>query len=153
MSSIINLPYYNSEMDPEQTNIKLDVNKWRIRIDERSKNRMKLQIKLSKDEALAFKNFTDVCKPEEVTNDDFIKTVFVTGIEAMNQQLAQMVQKYAAENKDELASSGITVFEDEDGEVKLAPNDRINNDLSGGEEIKDNVLHDDEIRKYTEEKA
>ena len=140
-------------MDPEQTNIKLDVDKWRIRIDERSKNRMKLQIKLSKDEALAFKNFTDVCKPEEVTNDDFIKTVFVTGIEAMNQQLAQMVQKYAAENKDELAASGITVFEDEDGEVKLAPNDRINNDLSGGEEIKDNVLHDDEIRKYTEEKA
>ena len=140
-------------MDPEQKQIKLDVNNWRIRIDERSKNRMKLQIKLSKDEALAFKNFTDVCKPEEVTNDDFIKTVFVTGIEAMNQQLAQMVQKYAAENKDELASSGITVFEDEDGEVKLAPNDRINNDLSGGEEIKDNVLHDDEIRKYTEEKA
>ena len=140
-------------MDPEQKQIKLDVNNWRIRIDERSKNRMKLQIKLSKDEALAFKNFTDVCKPEEVTNDDFIKTVFVTGIEAMNQQLAQMVQKYAAENKDELAASGITVFEDEDGEVKLAPNDRINNDLSGGEEIKDNVLHDDEIRKYTEEKA
>ena len=50
-------------MDPEQTNIKLDVSKWNIRIDERKRNRMKLQIKLSKDEAQAFKNFSDVCKP------------------------------------------------------------------------------------------
>ena len=137
-------------MDPEQKQIKLDVKNWRIRIDKRSRDRMKLQIKLSKDEAVAFKNFSDICKPDEIADDDFIKTVFVTGIEAMNQQLAQMVQKYAAENKEELAASGITVLEDEDGEVKLAPNDRINNDLSGGDEIQENVLHDGEIRKYTE---
>tara|TARA_R110001583_G_scaffold12923_2_gene56581 strand:+ start:221 stop:622 length:402 start_codon:yes stop_codon:yes gene_type:complete len=107
-------------MDPEQTNIKLDVSKWNIRIDHRKRNRMKLQIKLSKDEALAFKNFTDVCKPQEITDDEFIKTVFITGIESLNQQLSDMVQKYAKENQDELASSGITVIENEDGEVKLA---------------------------------
>ena len=107
-------------MDPEQTNIKLDVSKWRIRIDERSKNRMKLQIKLSKDEAQAFKNFSDVCKPAEITDADFIKTVFITGIESLNKQLSEMVQKYASENKEELASSGITVIENEDGVVKLA---------------------------------
>ena len=107
-------------MDPEQTNIKLDVSKWNIRIDERKRNRMKLQIKLSKDEAQAFKNFSDVCKPGEITDDEFIKTVFVTGIESLNQQLSDMVQKYAKENQEELASSGITVIENEDGEVKLA---------------------------------
>mgnify|MGYP003118647191 CR=1 FL=1 len=138
-------------MDPEQTSIKLDVSQWRIRIDKRSKNRMKLQIKLSKDEALAFKNFSDVCKPEDIADDDFIKTVFVTGIEAMNKQLAAMVQKYASENREELAASGITVFDDEDGQIRLAPNDQINNDMSGGPTVKDNVLHDDEIRKYTDE--
>ena len=107
-------------MDPEQTNIKLDVSKWNIRIDERKRNRMKLQIKLSKDEAQAFKNFSDVCKPQDITDDSFIKTVFVTGIESLNQQLSEMVQKYAKENQEELASSGITVIENEDGEVKLA---------------------------------
>ena len=74
-------------MDPEQTNIKIDVSKWNIRIDERKRNRMKLQIKLSKDEAQAFKNFSDVCKPQDITDDEFIKTVFVTGIESLNQQL------------------------------------------------------------------
>jgi len=107
-------------MDPEQTNIKIDVSKWNIRIDERKRNRMKLQIKLSKDEAQAFKNFSDVCKPQDITDDEFIKTVFVTGIESLNQQLSDMVQKYAKENQEELASSGITVIENEDGEVKLA---------------------------------
>jgi uncharacterized alpha/beta hydrolase family protein len=106
-------------MDAEKTNIKLDVSKWRIRIDERSKDRMKLQIKLSKDEAIAFKNFASVCKPDEISDDDFIKTVFITGIEALNKQLAEMVSQYAAENKEELAASGITVIEEEDGGVRL----------------------------------
>ena len=146
-------------MDPEQTNIKLDVNQWRIRIDERSRDRMKLQIKLSKDEAVAFKNFADVCKPAEITDDEFIKTVFVTGIESLNKQLAEMVQQYAAENKEELAASGITVLEDEDGEVRLAETATVEkelqdlgSDVSGGSSIKDNILHDDEIRKYSKEK-
>ena len=79
---------------------------------------MKLQIKLSKDEALAFKNFASVCKPEEVSDDDFIKTVFVTCIESLNKQIAEMVSKYASENKEELDVSGITVIE-EDGGVRL----------------------------------
>jgi len=118
-------------MDPEQTNIRLDVSQWKIRIDERSKNRMKLQIKLSKDEALAFKNFADVCKPQDVTDDQFIKTVFVTGIEALNQQLSDMVQKYASENKEELAASGITVIENEDGQVRLAETAVLEHDISG----------------------
>tara|TARA_R110000824_G_scaffold10993_5_gene48010 strand:- start:823 stop:1224 length:402 start_codon:yes stop_codon:yes gene_type:complete len=118
-------------MDPEQTNIKIDVSKWNIRIDERKRNRMKLQIKLSKDEAQAFKNFSDVCKPQEITDDEFIKTCFVTGIESLNQQLSEMVQKYASENKEELASSGITVIENEDGQVKLAETAVLEHDMSG----------------------
>jgi len=92
---------------------------------------MKLQIKLSKDEALAFKNFADVCKPQEITDESFIKTVFVTGIEALNKQLSDMVQKYASENKEELAASGITVIENEDGQVKLAETAVLEHDISG----------------------
>jgi len=129
-------------MDPEQTSIKLDVNKWRIRIDERSRNRMKLQVKLSKDEAIAYKNFADVCKPQEITDEAFIKTVFVTGIETLNQQLSDMVQKYASENKEELAASGITVIENEDGEVRLAESAVMEHDLSG--------LPSDSPQKYEE---
>jgi len=118
-------------MDPEQTSIKLDVSQWRIRIDERSRNRMKLQVKLSKDEAIAYKNFAEVCKPQEITDEDFIKTVFVTGIESLNKQLSEMVQKYASENKEELAASGITVIENEDGQVRLAETAVMEHDISG----------------------
>ena len=42
-----------------------------------------------------------------------------------------MVQKYAAENKDELAASGITVIEDEDGEIKLAETESLESQVSG----------------------
>jgi len=107
-------------MANQTENIKLDINQWRVRIDERSRDRMKLQVKLSKDEATAFKNFADVCKPEEVTLDDFIKSIFLTGVEEMNRRLAELVRKYAVENKEELAASGITVIESEDGGVRLA---------------------------------
>tara|TARA_R110002051_G_scaffold242280_3_gene302641 strand:- start:1755 stop:2228 length:474 start_codon:yes stop_codon:yes gene_type:complete len=107
-------------MDANQTKIKLDVDKWNIKVRHRRNNRMRLQINLTKDEAIAYKNFADVCKPLDITEADFLKTVFITGIEALNKQLAEMVQKYAKENQEELAASGITVIEGEDGEVKLA---------------------------------
>lgn len=106
-------------MSSEPENLKLNIEDWNIKIKERSKQRMKLQIKLSKDESVAFKNFTDACKPDEVSDDDFIKMIFVTGFETLNRQLAEMVSSYAKENKEELASSGITVLEDEDGGITL----------------------------------
>ena len=134
-------------MDPEQTSVKLDISQWRIRIDERSKNRMKLQIKLSKDEAVAYKNFATACKPQELTDDDFIKTVFVTGFETLNKQLAEMVQKYASENKEELAASGITVFEDSEGEVRLAETAVLEHDMSG---TPPNVDNAEAPKKYEE---
>ena len=106
-------------MDTQKESIKLDIQNWRFRIDHRSRARMKINIKLSKDEAEAFKNFTTVVKPDEVSDDDFMKTIFVTGCEALNQQLSNMVQQYAKENQEELAASGITVVEGEDGSVVL----------------------------------
>lgn len=123
-------------MQTETKGILLDVNNWKINISDRSRGRMKLQIKLSKDEAVAYKNFAEVCKPEEISNDDFMKTVFITGIEALNQQLANLVQAYAKENREELASSGITVIDGEDGTVKLADSATLEEEAAA-EEIVD----------------
>lgn len=118
-------------MDDQQTPIKFNVDSWKIKVRERRNNRMRFQINLNKDEALAYKNFGAVCKPEEVSQSDFIKTIFLTGIEAMNKELAELVKKYAKENKEELATSGITVLEDEDGEIRLSPTEVINSEISG----------------------
>jgi len=116
------------EPDPS---IKFDINTWKIKIRERRNNRMRLQINLTKDEALAYKNFADVCKPMEIPDSDFMKTIFLTGIESMNKELAELIKKYAKENVEELASSGITVLEDEDGEIKLADTTVLEHELSG----------------------
>mgnify|MGYP003135028589 CR=1 FL=1 len=139
-------------MNGDQTKIKIDVDAWKIKVRERRNNRMRLQINLSKDEAIAFKNFASVCKPEEVSDEDFLKTVFLTGIEGLNKQLADLVQKYAKENKEDLASSGITVLEGDDGQIKLASTEEIETQTSGAGSVKDTVLHDDEIRKHTKKK-
>ena len=118
-------------MEDPLTNIKLDVSSWKIKVRERRNNRMRIQINLSKDEALAYKNFADVVRPEAVSDSDFMRTIFLTGIEAMNNELADLVKKYAKENKEELASSGITVLEDEDGGIRLADSSVLAQDVSG----------------------
>ena len=91
--------------------VKLNIDNWKIRLDERSRGRMKFQIKLNKEETEAFKAFTETVKPEEVSLDDFVKSIFLTGIETMNKRLVEMVQEYAKEHKEELSSSGIEVVE------------------------------------------
>ncbi len=106
-------------MDTETQSIKLDIQNWKFRIDERSRNRMKINIKLSKDEAEAYKNFATSIKPEELSDNDFMKTIFFKGCETLHTELQGLMQKFAKENKEELASSGITVVEGEDGQVKL----------------------------------
>jgi len=106
-------------MDTEKQSIKLDIQNWRFRIDERSRNRMKIQIKLSKDEAEAYKNFSQGIKPEELSDQDFMKTIFFKGCETLHAELQGLMQKFAKENQEELEASGIMVVEGEDGDVKL----------------------------------
>ena len=50
---------------------------------------MKLQIKLGKDEALAFKNFMEMVKPPEIAESDFLKGIFKIGVETMETKLME----------------------------------------------------------------
>jgi len=129
-------------MDDTQTQIKFDLDNWNIKVRDRRNDRMRIQINLSKDEALAYKNFAEVCKPLDISDSIFMKTVFLTGIESMNKELAELVKKYAKENKESLESSGITVLEGDDGDIKLAETSTYEKELSG-------TVGVNEIRKYT----
>ena len=139
-------------MDDTQTQIKFDVDKWKIKVRDRRNNRMRIQINLTKDEALAYKNFAEVCKPLDVSDSIFMKTVFLTGIEAMNKELAKLVQQYAKENKESLAASGITVLEGDDGEVKLADTTVYEHDLSGDASIQQGRMSKEEAQGFTKVK-
>lgn len=93
------------------TKIKLQSSDWTIKTTERSRGRMKLTIKLSKDEAQGFKNWTSVVKPDQVAEEDFLKQIFFNGIEHLNdklQKISEEVMRDAA-LKEKLAASGIEV--------------------------------------------
>jgi len=85
--------------------ITLDFQSWNIKQIERTRNRMKLQIKLNKEEAQAFKHFMEMVKPPEIDEQDFLKGIFKIGIETMEMRLMEAVQKHAEEN--DLDLSGV----------------------------------------------
>lgn len=58
--------------------IKIDLSSWEIKKINRSKGRMKLMIKLSKDEAEGFKNWSSIIKPENINDEEFLKQIFLT---------------------------------------------------------------------------
>jgi hypothetical protein len=106
---------------PTKTPVIFNFSNWKIRNQtRRNGSNMRLIINLDKDQSLAFKNFSKIVKPEEVSDDDFIKTIFLTGVETMNEKLTQLIQRYALENKADLEASGISVIEGDNGDVTLA---------------------------------
>ena len=95
----------------------LNFESWNIKQINRSKDRMKLQIKLSKEEAQAFKNFTEMVKPPEIPDDNFLKGIFKIGVETMEMKLMEAVQQHAQENDidlDKLAEETESVEETQD---------------------------------------
>ena len=91
--------------------IKLDGSKWKIKATERSRGRMKINIKLSKDEAEGFKNWANLVRPDTISDEDFFKQIFFNGIEFLNQKLQQISQQIIndPEIRKNLEASGINV--------------------------------------------
>ena len=88
--------------------ITLDFSEWKIKLTERTRERMKLQVKLNKDEALAFKNFMEMVKPPELDEDNFLKGIFKLGVETMEMKLMEAVKQHAEENDMDLSALGLT---------------------------------------------
>ena len=99
--------------------VSLNVESWKIKTRDKRNNRMRIQINLSKDEAEAVRNFKEIFGAQGVSDDQFMHHVFMMGLQALDSQLQQQFAEYVAANKEELAASGITVIENEDGGVSL----------------------------------
>jgi len=95
--------------------IKLDVNSWKFKTIERNRGRMKLQIKLNKEQAEAFKNFSETLKPQDANDEEWLQMIFFTGCEEVNRRVYEMAQNYAEEKASELEASGLTIIEGEEG--------------------------------------
>jgi len=113
----------------------LDFDSWKIKPITRTRDRMKLQIKLSKEEAQAFKNFMELVKPPEIPEDDFLKGIFKIGVETMEIKLMEAVQEHAAKE-------GIDITQPEPKEVISAPIVGEFSELNPTEEKTDEVQSD-----------
>jgi len=72
---------------------------------------MKVTIKLNKDEAEGFKNWSTHVKPDELAQEDFVKQVFFNGIEYLNLKLQDVAKKIMEDKnlRQQLEASGINV--------------------------------------------
>tara|TARA_R110002074_G_scaffold127756_10_gene267543 strand:- start:1902 stop:2255 length:354 start_codon:yes stop_codon:yes gene_type:complete len=81
---------------------------WKIKTELRSKNRMKFQLKLNQEEAEAFKNFSNSVKPEGLSQNDFVRSIFFNGIRSLEEQLTTNLVQHMEENRAEYEASGFT---------------------------------------------
>lgn len=70
-----------------------------IKIDQTGR-RMKLYIKLTKEESAKWSAFKDAVAPD-LTDNNFAKTVMFMGVEAINQQVAERIAQMTEEEKTE----------------------------------------------------
>jgi len=85
--------------------VSLSFNDAKIKLVERSRGRMKIQIKFSKEEAEGFKNFCKL-KPPELDDETFYRQLFFTGCNVMTQQIQDLVEQHKnqePESQDEQA--------------------------------------------------
>jgi hypothetical protein len=73
--------------------VSLSLKDTKFKLVERSRGRMKIQIKFSKEEAEGFKNFCNV-KPPELPEDEFYKQIFFAGCNAMTDQIQALVEAH-----------------------------------------------------------
>ena len=60
---------------------------------------MKIQIKLSKEEAEGFKNFCKI-KPEQLSEEDFYKQIFFAGCNTMTAQIQEMIEEHKKQQEE-----------------------------------------------------
>jgi len=88
---------------------------WDIKLEERTKRRMKFRLKLNQEEADAFRNFTNQVKPDNISVDDFVKQIFFTGIRTLEEQLTNNMVQHIEANREEFEASGFSF--DEEGKL------------------------------------
>ena len=89
-------------------NVKLTPSNWKLKYYERSRNRMKITIKLSAEDAVAWKNFSDIMRDDKLSEDDFVKAIFLTGVETVNSRLADRLKEMILKEKENTTPSDET---------------------------------------------
>ncbi len=110
-SSVVKLPEGVLKIPKEGSEklyVKLTEEGVKVRFQERSRGRMKFQVKFSADEAESFRNYCTAFKADETHVDDFIKFLLFTGMQAYNERVNEAV-KAIASDKEAMKAAGLDV--------------------------------------------
>ena len=88
------------------------MDEWKITVKDRRRNRMKIQVKLSTQEAEACRNFISATKPPEVSEDTFFKALFMKGWEAYHKEIEEKYVEHLESNREDYAASGFEFNEE-----------------------------------------
>mgnify|MGYP003133191660 CR=1 FL=1 len=84
--------------------VSLSLEGTKFKLIERSRGRMKIQIKFSKEEAEGFKNFCKL-KPPELEEEIFYKQIFYAGCNAMTDQIKELIDSHKASREESVDDS------------------------------------------------
>ena len=85
---------------------------WRIKLEQRNRNRMKFHIKLSKEEADGFVEFTKQLKPEQMNDLEWYRAIFYKGLEKIQEDIMEGMKKYMDEHQDDIDTSAVEMMQD-----------------------------------------
>jgi hypothetical protein len=69
---------------------------WSVKIEYRKRDRMKVGFKLTKQEAEAFTNFKNQTKPDAISEDSFLKSIFFLGLSTLEANISRKIQEELA---------------------------------------------------------
>jgi len=87
----------------EVTKIKISLaeSKVRIRKNER-RNTLKIHINLSKEESESVQNFIKILKPDGISDEEMIKSIFMAGVVNLQEKVDADIKKWKEENPEEV---------------------------------------------------
>ena len=106
-------------METSGTYINVNIEEWKIKTIERKRGRMKFQLKLNKEETQGFKEFSTHLKPEHMGDEEWLRAIFYKGLEKIQEDLMQGMEKYMEEHKDELDASAMQMVQDASGSTEV----------------------------------
>jgi hypothetical protein len=93
-----------SEQDLNSSSVAdVDLDSWRTFITHRNKGRMKITFKLNQEEAAAFQSFQDATRPEGLSEEHFLKSIFFLGLTTLEQNVTRKLAESVSVEDNEVS--------------------------------------------------
>jgi len=99
--------------------VDVDLDSWRTSITHRNKGRMKITFKLNQEESAAFQSFQDATRPDGLSEEHFLKSIFFLGLTTLEQNVTRKLAESVSVEDNEVSfevPEDVEVSDDSDSE-------------------------------------